>query len=55
MWVANAVRALPAGVFAALVATGHASLPLVYVLGGLLLFVTASVAVMPLQEMPNRP
>jgi MFS family permease len=52
MWVANAVRALTAGVFAALVATGHASLPLVYGLGFVLglaapFFDNASASILP--------
>lgn len=52
MWVANAVRALTAGVFAALVASGHASLPLVYGLGFVLglaapFFDNASASILP--------
>lgn len=52
MWVANAVRALSAGTFAALVAAGHASLPLVYVLGFVLglaapFFDNASASILP--------
>jgi len=52
MWVANAARALFAGVFAALVAAGDASMPLIYGLGFLLglaapFFDNASSAVLP--------
>jgi MFS family permease len=52
MWVANAFRAVVAGVFAALVGAGDASLPLVYGLGFLLglaapFFDNASSAVLP--------
>ncbi|HSN12051.1 MAG TPA: MFS transporter, partial [Propionibacteriaceae bacterium] len=52
MWLANAVRALTAGGFGLLVAAGHASLPLVYVLGFLLglaapFFDNASASVLP--------
>ncbi|HEY8663070.1 MAG TPA: MFS transporter [Propionibacteriaceae bacterium] len=52
MWVANAVRAVTAGTFAALVAGGHASLPLVYALGFLLglaapFFDNASASILP--------
>ena len=52
MWVANAVRAVTAGVFAALVAGGHASLLLVYALGFLLglaapFFDNASASILP--------
>lgn len=52
MWVANAVRALFAGVFAAVVAAGDASMPLIYGLGFLLglaapFFDNASSAVLP--------
>ena len=52
MWLANAVRALTAGTFAALVGTGHTSLPLVYGLGFVLglaapFFDNASSAVLP--------
>ncbi len=52
MWVANAARALAAGLFTVVVATGHASMPLIYGLGfvlGLLtpFFDNASSAVLP--------
>jgi len=52
MWVANAVRAVTAGTFAALVAGGHASLLLVYALGFLLglaapFFDNASASILP--------
>src|SRR5665647_3658793 len=52
MWVANSVRAVTAGTFAALVAAGHASLPLVYVLGFVLglaapFFDNASASILP--------
>jgi len=52
MWVANAARALFAGFFAALVAAGDASMPLIYGLGFLLglaapFFDNASSAVLP--------
>ena len=52
MWMANGVRAVTAGVFAALVAAGHASLLLVYALGFLLglaapFFDNASASILP--------
>lgn len=52
MWMANALRAVTAGVFASLVAAGDASLPLVYGLGFLLglaapFFDNASSSVLP--------
>ncbi len=52
MWVANATRAVTAGAFAALIASGHASLPLVYGLGFLLglaapFFDNASSSILP--------
>ncbi len=52
MWMANGVRAVTAGVFASLVATGHASLLLVYALGFLLglaapFFDNASASILP--------
>lgn len=52
MWLANLVRAVTAGFFAALVATGHSSLPLVWGLGFVLglaapFFDNASASILP--------
>ncbi len=46
---------MPLGALLAGLGTHAIGLPWTYILGGCLLFVTALVAVRPLQEMPNRP
>lgn len=46
---------MPLGALLAGRGTHAIGLPWTYVLGGLLLFATAIVAIRPLQEMPNRP
>src|SRR5664279_4349166 len=46
---------MPLGALLAGLGTHAIGLPWTYILGGFLLFVTAAVAVRPLQEMPNRP
>jgi MFS family permease len=46
---------MPLGALLAGLGTHAIGLPWTYILGGFLLFVTAGVAVRPLQEMPNRP
>jgi MFS family permease len=46
---------MPLGALLAGLGTHAIGLPWTYILGGLLLFVTAVAAVRPLQEMPNRP
>ena len=46
---------MPLGALLAGLGTHAIGLPWTYILGGFLLFITAAVAVRPLQEMPNRP
>jgi len=46
---------MPLGALLAGLGTHAIGLPWTYIMGGLLLFVTAAVAVRPLQGMPNRP